>query len=177
MQPLRTPPLSPATVVASPAALGHGYAVDVSDARWMAAALGEAERAAAAGEVPIGAVVVRGDDCLAAAANAPITLCDPTAHAEVVALRAAAQAAGNYRLTGCDLYVTVEPCAMCVGAALHARIRRLVFGCFDPKAGAAGSLYDLARDPRLNHRIEVVSGVEEQRCRALLQAFFARRRG
>ncbi len=129
------------------------------------------------GEVPIGAVVVRGDDCLAAAANAPIARCDPTAHAEVLALREAAQALGNYRLTGCDLYVTVEPCAMCVGAALQARIRRLVFGCFDPKAGAAGSLYDLTNDSRLNHRIEVVSGMEEQRSRELLQAFFASRRG
>jgi tRNA(adenine34) deaminase len=144
--------------------------------RWMAIALAEAERAGAAGEVPVGAAVVRGGALVAAAANAPIATVDPTAHAEVLALRAAARALGNYRLADCDLYVTVEPCAMCMGAALHARIRTLVFGCADPKAGAAGSLLDLARDPRLTHRIAVVSGIEEERCRALLQAFFRARR-
>lgn len=145
-------------------------------ARWMALALAEAERAGAAGEVPIGAVVVRDDALVAAAGNAPIARVDPTAHAEVLALRAAARALGNYRLPGCDLYVTVEPCAMCVGAALQARIRTIVFGCHDPKAGAAGSLHDLARDARLNHRIAVVAGVEDARCRLLLQQFFAARR-
>ncbi len=145
-------------------------------ARWMALAIEQAEQAAAAGEVPIGAVVVRDGGVLAAAGNAPIARLDPTAHAEVLALRAAAQRLGNYRLVGCDLYVTAEPCAMCVGAALHARIRTLVYGCVDPKGGAAGSLYDLARDPRHNHRLEVVGGVEEERCRALLRAFFASRR-
>ncbi len=144
--------------------------------QWMALALAEAERAGAAGEVPIGAVVVRDDAVLAAAGNAPIASVDPTAHAEVLALRAAAGAVGNYRLPGCTLFVTVEPCAMCVGAALQARIATLVFGCADPKAGAAGSLYDLTQDVRLNHRITVVMGVEEARCRALLQAFFAARR-
>lgn len=142
----------------------------------MALALVEAERAGAAGEVPIGAVVVRDDRVIAAAGNAPIADCDPTAHAEVRALRAAARAVGNYRLPGCTLYVTVEPCAMCVGAALQARIGTLVFGCRDPKAGAVGSLFDLSNDPRLNHRIAVVAGIEEARCRALLQAFFAARR-
>jgi tRNA(adenine34) deaminase len=145
-------------------------------AHWMARALAEAEAAGARGEVPVGAVVVRDGTLLAAAGNAPIGAADPTAHAEVLALRAAAHAAGNYRLTGCDLYVTVEPCAMCVGAAVHARIRTLVYGCADPKAGMAGSLANLADDPRLNHRITVVRGVEEARCRALLQAFFAVRR-
>jgi tRNA(adenine34) deaminase len=145
--------------------------------RWMAVAIYQAEEAAAAGEVPVGAAVVQDDRLIAAAANAPIAACDPTAHAEVLALRRAAREIGNYRLTGCDLYVTVEPCAMCVGAALQARIRALVFGCFDPKAGAAGSLYNLADDPRLNHCIVVTAGVEEERCRQLLQAFFAARRG
>jgi len=145
--------------------------------RWMAVAIREAEHAAAAGEVPIGAAVVHDDRLVAAAANAPIAACDPTAHAEVLALRSAARALGNYRLTGCDLYVTVEPCAMCIGAALQARIRALVFGCLDAKAGAVGSLYNLADDPRLNHRIAVISGIEEERCRQLLQAFFAVRRG
>jgi tRNA(adenine34) deaminase len=145
-------------------------------ARWMALALTEAERAGAAGEVPIGAVVVHDGRVLAAAGNAPIGEVDPTAHAEVRALRLAARATDNYRLPGVSLYVTVEPCAMCVGAALQARIATLVFGCSDPKAGAAGSLYDLTSDPRLNHRIEVVSGVEADRCRKLLQRFFAARR-
>lgn len=142
----------------------------------MALALVEAARAGAAGEVPIGAVVVRDGVSLAAAGNAPISTSDPTAHAEVVALRAAAHAAGNYRLPGSVLYVTVEPCAMCVGAALQARVAMLVFGCLDPKAGAAGSLYDLTQDARLNHRITVVRGIEEARCRRLLQDFFAARR-
>ncbi len=143
---------------------------------WMAVALAEAEHAGATGEVPIGAVVVRDGVRLAAAGNAPIAGCDPTAHAEVLALRAAAQAAGNYRLPGAVLYVTVEPCAMCVGAALQARIATLVFGCHDPKAGAAGSLYDLTQDARLNHRIAVVRGIAEAHCRRLLQTFFAARR-
>jgi tRNA(adenine34) deaminase len=142
----------------------------------MAEALAEAERAGAAGEVPIGAVVVRDGVRLAAAGNAPITTVDPTAHAEVRALRAAAHAVGNYRLPGAVLYVTVEPCAMCIGAALQARVATLVFGCHDPKAGAAGSLYDLTQDARLNHRIAVVAGVEADAARALLQGFFAARR-
>jgi tRNA(adenine34) deaminase len=154
---------------------GDGAAVAHHAAR-MAIALGAAERGAAAGEVPVGAAVFSGDRLVAAAANAPIATCDPTAHAEVLALRAAAHVLGNYRLPGCDLYVTVEPCAMCVGAALQARLRTLVFGCADPKAGAAGSLFDLTADARLNHRIHVVRGIEEQRCRTLLQDFFAARR-
>ena len=144
--------------------------------RWMAIAIEQAEQSALAGEVPIGAVVVRGGELIAAAGNAPIARVDPTAHAEVLALRAAAEQVRNYRLADCDLYVTVEPCAMCVGAALQARIRTLVYGCADPKAGAAGSLCNLAQDPRLNHRIALVTGVLEERCRRLLQEFFAARR-
>ncbi|MCC6763227.1 MAG: nucleoside deaminase [Deltaproteobacteria bacterium] len=143
---------------------------------WMARALAEAARAGAAGEVPIGAVVVREGRLLGAGGNAPITTTDPTAHAEVVALRAAARAAGNYRLPGAVLYATVEPCAMCVGAALHARIATIVFGCPDPKGGAAGSVVDLTQDPRLNHRIVVVTGVAEEACRHLLREFFSARR-
>ena len=142
----------------------------------MALALAEAARAGAAGEVPIGAVVVRAGGVLGAAGNAPIGSVDPTAHAEVLALRAAARTADNYRLPGATLYVTVEPCAMCVGAALQARVATIVFGCRDPKAGAAGSLFDLTTDPRLNHRIAVVAGVAEERSRRLLQDFFAARR-
>ena len=126
--------------------------------------------------MPIGAAVVRGGELIAAAGNAPIARVDPTAHAEVLALRAAAERVRNYRLADCDLYVTVEPCAMCVGAALQARIRTLVYGCADPKAGAAGSLCNLAQDPRLNHRIALVTGVLEEPCRRLLQEFFAARR-
>jgi tRNA(adenine34) deaminase len=156
---------------------GTERAVSLAVEHWMTIALAEAERAGAAGEVPIGAVVVRDEHAIAAAGNAPIARVDPTAHAEVLALRAAAAALGNYRLSGCDLYVTVEPCAMCVGAALQARIRTLVFGCDDPKAGAVGSLYDLARDSRSNHRIVVVRGVAAERARRLLQDFFAARRG
>ena len=143
---------------------------------WMAQALAEAARAGAAGEVPIGAVVVRDGIRIAAAGNAPIGTVDPTAHAEILALRAAARAVGNYRLPDTALYVTVEPCAMCIGAALQARVATLVFGCHDPKAGAAGSLYDLATDARLNHRIAVVAGVRAEEARTLLQAFFAARR-
>ena len=142
----------------------------------MTAALAAAAEAGERGEVPVGAVVVRDDRMLASAGNASIAEHDPAGHAEVVALRAAARVARNYRLTGATLYVTVEPCLMCVGAALHARVERLVFGCADPKGGAAGSLYDVTDDPRLNHRITVVAGVEEDACRALLQQFFRARR-
>lgn len=150
---------------------------DATHTRWMEDALREADAAGARGEVPIGAVVVRDGVRIAGAGNAPIAAVDPTAHAEIQALRAAARVLGNYRLPGCDLYVTVEPCAMCLGAALQARIRTLVIGCDDPKAGMAGSILDLTAEPRLNHRIALVRGVEEARCRAVLQRFFAARRG
>lgn len=142
----------------------------------MTAALAAAAAAGERGEVPVGAVVVRDDRELASAGNASIATHDPAGHAEVIALRAAGRAVRNYRLIGATLYVTVEPCLMCVGAALHARVDRLVFGCADPKGGAAGSLYDATDDPRLNHRIAVVAGVEESACRALLQQFFRARR-
>jgi tRNA(adenine34) deaminase len=143
----------------------------------MAEALAAAEAARARGEIPIGAVVVRGAQLLARAGNASIGRCDPTGHAEVLALRAAARAAGNYRLPGAVLYVTVEPCAMCIGAAIQARIRRLVYGCSDPKGGAVESLHALHADPRLNHRIAVTAGVEAEQARALVRAFFRARRG
>jgi tRNA(adenine34) deaminase len=142
----------------------------------MAEALREAVAAGARGEVPIGAVVVHENRLLGSAGNASIAAHDPTAHAEVGALRAAAAVLGSYRLTGVTLYVTIEPCIMCMGAALHARIARLVYGCADPKGGAAGSHFDLAADPRLNHRIAVTTGVEEGACRQLLQEFFRARR-
>jgi tRNA(Arg) A34 adenosine deaminase TadA len=154
-----------------------GVAVDATDRRWMDEALREAAAAGDRGEVPIGAVVVVDGRLVARAGNNSIAHHDPTAHAEILALRAAAAAARNYRLPGASLYVTVEPCAMCVGAALHARVARLVYGCADPKAGAAGSVVDLTADPRLNHAIAVTSGVGEDEARRLLQEFFRARRG
>ena len=142
----------------------------------MSAALDEARRGLAAGEVPVGAVVVIGDEIVGRAHNAPIGLSDPTAHAEVLALRAAARRQGNYRLTGATLYATVEPCPMCCGAALHARVARVVYGAPDPKAGAAGSVLDVLGEPRLNHRPEVAGGLLATESAALLQEFFATRR-
>lgn len=142
----------------------------------MEEALREAAAAGGRGEVPIGAVVVAGDRLLARAGNASIAEHDPAGHAEVRALRMAGVAERNYRLLDATLYVTVEPCAMCMGAALQARVARVVYGCADPKGGAAGTLFDLADDPRLNHRIAVTSGVAEEACRDLLQAFFRSRR-
>jgi len=147
-----------------------------ADRRWMNAAIEEAVAAQARGEVPVGAVVVLDGGLLARAGNRTVADHDPTAHAEILALRAAAVVARNHRLPGAALYATVEPCAMCMGAALQARIARLVYGCADPKGGAAGTLYDLASDPRLNHRIAVTAGVAESECRHLLQAFFRGRR-
>ncbi len=146
-------------------------------ADFMRAALAEARAAEAAGEVPVGAVVVRDGEVLARAHNQPIGLNDPTAHAEILALRAAAKKLGNYRLTGCDLYVTLEPCAMCAAALVHARIRRLVYAAADPKAGAVASTMRLLDAPHLNHRVEVESGLLADESSALLQRFFSERRG
>lgn len=144
----------------------------------MGLALKQADRAWRRGEVPVGAVVVAADGAVVGRGwNQPIGRCDPTAHAEIVALRRAAKKLGNYRLAGASLYVTIEPCPMCMGAIVQARLARVVYGAADPKGGAAGSLYDLASDPRLNHQVEVVSGVCEQACRDLIQAFFRQRRG
>jgi tRNA(adenine34) deaminase len=148
----------------------------MTDHDWMAICLDEAAAAAAEGEVPVGAIVVRDDLLIARTHNAPIRLSDPSAHAEVLALRAAGQAVGNYRLPDADLFVTVEPCAMCIGAILHARIRRVIYGCPDPKGGALGSVIDLSNHPRLNHRIAVTAGVRADEARELLQQFFAARR-
>lgn len=147
------------------------------DARYVDLALVEARRAADAGEVPIGAVVVLDGMVIARAHNAPITLRDPTAHAEVLALRAAARETGNYRLERTIVYTTVEPCLMCCGALVHARVARLVYGAADPKAGAAASLYRILDDGRLNHRVEVTAGVRAEECAALLTEFFRARRG
>ncbi len=142
----------------------------------MAVAIAEAVAAEARGEVPVGAVVVLDERELARAGNTSVAGRDPAGHAEVVALRAAAGVVRNHRLPGATLYVTIEPCAMCMGAALQARVARVVYGCADPKAGAAGTLLDLANDVRLNHRIAVTVGVAEEECRAIVQAFFRARR-
>jgi tRNA(adenine34) deaminase len=143
----------------------------------MRAALDEARQAFEAGEVPVGAVVVLNGEIVGRGFNQPIHANDPTAHAEVVALRAAARALGNYRLVGTTLYVTIEPCLMCVGAMVHARVGTLVFGAAEPKAGAVVSSCQAHELPSLNHRIEVVSGVLDEECRAIIQEFFRNRRG
>ncbi len=143
----------------------------------MLEAIGEAEKAAAEGEVPVGAVIADAEGkVIARAHNRPLALQDPTAHAEILAMREAAARCGNYRLAGATLVVTIEPCIMCMGAALHARIDRVVYGARDSKGGAAGSLFDLSADARLNHRIQVVCGVCEDACRRLIQDFFRERR-
>lgn len=146
------------------------------DAHWMREALAAARAAAAAGEVPVGAVVVKDGRCIAHAGNAPVATHDPSAHAEMRALRAAAQTLGNYRLDGCTLYVTLEPCPMCAGAMLHARLARVVYGAADPRTGAAGSVLDLFAEPRLNHHTTVQGGVLAADSAALLHAFFKPRR-
>jgi tRNA(adenine34) deaminase len=150
--------------------------MDEPDEILMRAALEEARAAAEAGEVPIGAVAVIGDGIVARAQNRVLRDVDPTAHAEMVALRAAAQAIGNYRLVDCELYVTLEPCAMCAGAMIHARLRRLVYGAADPKAGAAGSVLEVLNHPRLNHQMAVTAGVLAEECGGMLRGFFRERR-
>lgn len=148
----------------------------MSDDDFMRAALALAEQARGAGEVPVGAVVVRDGAVIGSGFNSPISRQDPSAHAEILALRAAAAAAGNYRLSGCTLYVTLEPCVMCAGTILHARITRLVYGAPDPKTGAVGSVLDLFADDRLNHHTEVEDGILAEECGRMLQSFFQERR-
>jgi len=149
---------------------------EAEDARRMGLALEEARRAEAAGEVPVGAVVVLDGRVIGRGHNRVIAASDPTAHAEIVALRDAAKAVSNYRLAGAELYTTVEPCPMCCGAALNARIARVVYGAADPKAGAARTLYRLLDDARLNHQVAVVAGVRNAECGALLSGFFQKKR-
>jgi tRNA(adenine34) deaminase len=143
----------------------------------MEIALDEARSAMAAGDVPVGAVVVRGEQIVSRASNRTLRDQDPTAHAETLALRDASRVTGSWRLGGCTMYVTLEPCAMCAGALVLARVDRVVFGAWDPKAGMAGSIGDILRHPRLNHRPEVLAGVLAEESTAQLRAFFARRRG
>lgn len=148
----------------------------MTDAEFMREALAEAREAAVAGEVPIGAVAVYEGQIIGRGQNRVLRDVEPTAHAEIVAMRAAARALNNYRLTGCELYVTLEPCAMCAGAMIHARLARLVYGASDPKAGAAGSVLEVLNHPRLNHQMEVTAGVMEDESAALLREFFRQRR-
>ena len=146
------------------------------DEEFMRLALAEAEKALLAGEVPVGALVVRGGEVIASAHNGPVSLKDPSAHAEILALRRAAAAEGNYRLAGTTLYVTIEPCLMCAGALIHARVSRLVFGASDPKGGAVVSLYGVLQDARLNHRVDVTGGVLREACSEILSRFFREKR-
>ena len=148
----------------------------MGDADYMRVALELASQAQAAGEVPVGAVVVKDGEIVGRGFNAPISRHDPSAHAEMVALRDAAQRLGNYRLVGCQLYVTIEPCLMCAGAIMHARIARLVYGAKDPKTGACGSVLDVFAEQRLNHHTEVEGGVRAEECGSVISEFFAMRR-
>jgi len=160
---------------------GRGYTLEMleplPDEHFMRESLRQAQKASAAGEVPVGAVIVRDGKIIARAHNQVELLKDATAHAEMLALTEAEAAVGDWRLTDCDLYVTKEPCAMCAGALLHTRIRRVIFGCPDPSAGAAGSIMNLLQIPGLNHRCEITSGVLQKQCAAILQDFFRERRG
>ncbi len=149
---------------------------DAEDRRYMEVALSLARSAAASGEIPVGAVVVRSGQIIGTGKNGRESGLDPTLHAEIAAIRQAAVFLGDWRLTGCTMYVTLEPCPMCAGALLFSRIRRLVFGCEDPKAGACGSLYDLPRDPRFNHQILVRRGILSVECARILREFFQQRR-
>ncbi len=169
-----------AVLFAASAWLGYTLLMDsdslANDEIFMRAALEQARMAGTCDEVPVGAVVVRDGEIVGRGFNQPIRGHDPTAHAEIMALRDAAARVGNYRLPGCTLYVTLEPCVMCCGAILHARIARVVFGARDPKTGAAGSILDLFAEPRLNHHAQVVGGVLADECGGLLSSFFAARR-
>jgi tRNA(adenine34) deaminase len=147
-----------------------------ADERWMRAAMALAREAGERGEVPVGAIVVYGDEAIAQVANRTEQAQDPTGHAELLAIRQAAEARASWRLSGCTLYVTLEPCAMCAGAMVLSRLDRVVFGAWDPKAGMAGSVADLLRHPKLNHRPQVLGGVLETECGALLKEFFVARR-
>ena len=147
-----------------------------TDADYMQLTLNLAHQAALNGEVPVGAIIVKNGEVIGRGSNAPISTNDPTAHAEIRAMRDAAHHLGNYRLVGCTLYVTLEPCAMCTGAIQHARIARLVYGAGDPKTGACGSVINLMAEPKLNHHCEVVGGILAEECGAVLSEFFKQRR-
>ncbi|HVC37514.1 MAG TPA: tRNA adenosine(34) deaminase TadA [Gammaproteobacteria bacterium] len=152
------------------------HSVSEADERWMQQALTLARKAGATNEVPVGSVVVKDGAIIGRGWNHPIAAHDPTAHAEIIAIREAARTSENYRLTDATLYVTLEPCVMCAGAMLHARIRRLVFGASDPRAGAAGSIFNIVQTPALNHRLDITGGVLAEQCGELLKSFFSQRR-
>ena len=156
--------------------MSTGGQTNKQDEQFMRAAIVAAKIAEENGDVPIGAVIVHQNKIIARAYNQRQQLQDPTAHAEIIALTQAAAALESWRLNGCTMYVTLEPCPMCAGALVNSRIDRLVYGCDDPKAGACGSLYNIVQDERLNHRLEVTTGVLQEQCRQQLQGFFARRR-
>lgn len=163
------------TVIGDVVDIAQGSILE-QDAFYMRHALRLAAQAAQAGEVPVGALLVKDREVIGAGWNRPIATHDPSAHAEMLALREAANKLGNYRLPGTTLYVTLEPCAMCAGAIIHARVQRLVFGTADPKAGAVHSVYDLIANPRLNHRVEWIGGVMDVECGEILKSFFRARR-
>ena len=162
----------------NPSAVSHPAPdnIDEVDHRWMGRALELARQAVAAGEVPVGAVLVQNGTLLGEGWNRPIATHDPTAHAEIVALREAGQRVGNYRLLDTTLYVSLEPCLMCIGAIIHARIARLIFGAYDLKSGAAGSVFSILQSGRTNHEIAVQGGVRENKCADVLRSFFSSRR-
>ena len=167
--------MQPTAVSVSPASSTNPGS-QIEDEKWMRMALRAARTAALHGEVPVGAVLVRDGALIAAAGNRPIALNDPTAHAEIRVLREAAEILGNYRLPGTTLYVTLEPCLMCIGALLQARVERLVYGAADPKSGAVNSLYQIGSDYRLNHVIDITAGLMAEECGDLLRTFFRERR-
>ncbi|HEY9051095.1 MAG TPA: tRNA adenosine(34) deaminase TadA [Gammaproteobacteria bacterium] len=150
--------------------------MEINDEYWMQKALQLAQRAASEDEVPVGAVIVKDNHLIAEGWNHPIQAHDPSAHAEMMAMRCAGQVLNNYRLVDTTLYVTLEPCSMCVGAMIHARVRRLVFGAYDPKTGAAGSVFELLQSDKHNHKVEVTAGVLEEDCRSILQNYFKQKR-
>ncbi|MGX4644180.1 tRNA adenosine(34) deaminase TadA [Massilia sp. SYSU DXS3249] len=169
-------PILPVSAAEAPLLDGSTLGADLADARFMRLALAAAEQARLEGEVPVGAVVVKDGEVIAVGHNQPIGRHDPTAHAEIVALRAAAEKLGNYRLPGCELYVTLEPCAMCSGAMMHARLARVVYAASDPKTGVCGSVLDLFAHEGLNHHTEVVGGILAEEASGMLKRFFAERR-
>ena len=148
----------------------------MTDQEWMCRALALAREAENLGEVPVGAVIVEGDDCIAEGWNQPINSCDPSAHAEIEVIRAAARHFKNYRLNTLTLYVTLEPCVMCAGAIIQARLKKIVFGAYDPRAGAAGSVFNILNSELTNHRPEILGGMMEAECATMLQTFFKQRR-
>ncbi len=156
--------------------LSENRAENLNDEFWMNFALTEARHAVKVGEVPIGAVIVRNDEIIGRGHNQPITTCDPTAHAEIIALREAARRIENYRLNDATIYVTIEPCAMCAGAIVNARIKRLVYGATEPRQGAVHSVFQICTNSSLNHQVEVTAGIKEDDCKIFMQTFFKARR-